>query len=134
VRVPANISLHKLVEELLLPRGWRSAFVVQTEQLAGLITLSDIRSLPREQWAQTSVGFAMIPLEKLHMVSPQQNFNEVLPLMVAQDINQVPVVTNGQLVGALSREDIVRSVEIRRGLGLEKKVHESLVHSKEKLL
>lgn len=41
--------------------------------------------------------------------------------MVAQDINQVPVVTNGQLVGALSREDIVRLVEIRRGLGLEEK-------------
>lgn len=118
---PANISLHKLVEELLLPHGWRSAFVVQAEQLAGLITLSDIRPIPREQWAQTPVGFAMIPLEKLHTVSPQQNFNEVLPLMVAQDINQVPVVTNGQLVGALSREDIVRSVEIRRGLGLEKK-------------
>lgn len=119
--VPANISLHKLVEELLLPHGWRSAFVVQGEQLAGLITLGDIRHIPREQWAQTPVGFAMIPLEKLHTVSPQQNFNEVLPLMVAQNINQVPVVTNGQLVGALSREDIVRSVEIRRGLGLEKK-------------
>jgi len=126
--VPANISLQKLVEELFLPHGWRSAFVVQGDQLAGLITLSDIRHIPQEQWEQTPVGFAMIPLEKLHTVSPQQNFNEVLPLMVAQDINQVPVVTNGQLIGALSREDIVRSVEIRRGLGLEKKVREPLVN------
>jgi len=117
--VPANISLQKLVDELLLPRGWRSAFVLQGDQLAGLITLSDIRHIPRDEWGQTPVGFAMIPVEKLHMVSPQQSLNEVLPLMVAQDVNQLPVVADGRLVGVLGREDVVRFLEIRRSLGLE---------------
>jgi len=65
-------------------------------------------------------GLAMIPLEKLHIVAPQQSLNEVLPLMVAQDVNQVPVVEDGHLVGVLSWEDIVRFLEIRRGLGLDK--------------
>jgi Zn-dependent protease/predicted transcriptional regulator len=118
--VPANISLQKLVDEFLLPHGWRSAFVVQVEQLAGLITLSDIRHIPNDEWAQTLVGMTMTPLEKLHAVSPQQSLNEVLPLMVNRDVNQVPVVTDGRLVGVVSREDIMRFVEIRRGLGLEK--------------
>ncbi len=119
VTVPANISLQKLVDDLLLPHGWRSAFVMQGDQLVGVITLDDIRHVPRDEWAQTPVGFAMIPLEKLHVVSPQQSFNEVLPLMVARDVNQVPVVENGRLMGVLSREDVVRFVEIRRGLGLD---------------
>ncbi len=119
VTVPANISLQKLVDELLLPRGWRSAFVMQVDQLAGLITLSDIRHIPREEWAQTPVGLAMTPVERLHAVSPQQSLNEVLPLMVARDVNQLPVVQDGRLVGVLSREDIVRFLEIRRGLGLD---------------
>jgi CBS domain-containing protein len=61
----------------------------------------------------------MIPVEKLHIVSPQQSLNEVLPLMVARDVNQLPVVEDGRLVGVLSREDIVRFLEIRRGLGLD---------------
>lgn len=117
--VPANISLQKLVDEFLLPRGWRSAFVLQGDQLAGLITLRDIRHIPRDEWGRTPVGFAMIPVEKLHMVSPQQSLNEVLPLMVAQDVNQLPVVANGLLVGVLGREDVVRFLEIRRSLGLE---------------
>ncbi len=116
---PANISLQKLVDELLLPYGWRSAFVLQGEFLAGLITLSDIRHIPREEWAQTPVGLAMTPLERLHAVAPQQSLNEVLPLMVGRDVNQVPVVEDGRLVGVLSREDIMRFLEIRRGLGLE---------------
>ncbi|TMC95062.1 MAG: site-2 protease family protein, partial [Chloroflexi bacterium] len=54
--VPANISLQKLVDEYFLPRGLRSAFVMQGDQLAGLITLSDIRHVPRDQWPQTPVG------------------------------------------------------------------------------
>jgi Zn-dependent protease/CBS domain-containing protein len=120
VTVPANISLQKLVDEFLLPHGWRSAFVVQVDRLAGLITLGDIRHVPRDEWGQTLVGLAMIPLEKLHVVAPQQSLNEVLPLMVARDVNQVPVVEDGHLVGVLSREDIVRFLEIRRGLGLDK--------------
>lgn len=115
---PANISLQKLVDDLLLPYGWRSAFVVQGEQLAGLITLSDIRHIPRDEWARTPVGLAMIPLERLHAVAPQQSLNEVLPLIVGQDVNQVPVVEDGRLLGVLSREDIVRFLEIRRSLGL----------------
>jgi len=92
---------------------------MQGDQLAGLITLSDIRHVPREHWAQTPVGFAMIPLEQLHAVSPQQSLNEVLPLMVTRNVNQVPVVEDGRLVGVLSREDIMRFLEIRRSLGLE---------------
>ena len=94
---------------------------MQGEFLAGLITLGDIRHIPREEWAQTPVGLAMTPLERLHAVTALQSLNEVLPLMVGRDVNQVPVVADGRLVGVLSREDIMRFVEIRRSLGLEKR-------------
>jgi CBS domain-containing protein len=82
--------------------------------------LSDIRHVPREQWSQTPVGYAMIPLDRLHAVRPQQGLNEVLPLMAGNDVNQLPVVDDaGRLVGMLSRDAILRYVEVRRGLGLE---------------
>ncbi len=118
VTVPANISLQKLVDEYFIPRGLRSALVVQGDQLAGLITLGDIRHVPREQWTQTPVGLTMIPLERLHVVSPQQNLNDVLPLMVGGDVNQLPVTQDGRLVGVVTRDAIMRYLEIRRGLGL----------------
>jgi Zn-dependent protease/CBS domain-containing protein len=118
--VPANISLQKLVDEYFLPRGLRSAFVMQGDQLAGLITLSDIRHVPRDQWPQTPVGYAMIPLERLHTITPQQNVKDVLPLMTGQDVNQLAVVQDGRLVGVLTREGILRSLEIRRNLGVDR--------------
>ena len=117
--VPATISLQKLVDEYFLPSGLRTAFVTQGDRLAGMITLGDIRHVLREQWGQTPVGLVMIPLERLHAVWPQQNLNDVLPLMANRDVNQLPVVQKGTLVGVLTRDAIVRTLEVRRGLGLD---------------
>jgi len=70
--VPASISLQKLVDDYFLPHGIRSALVTQDDQLVGLITLSDIRHVLRGQWGQVHVGHAMIPLNRLHIVSPSK--------------------------------------------------------------
>jgi uncharacterized protein (DUF302 family) len=78
--VPANVSLQQLVDEYFLPGGLRYALVMQGEQLVGLITLSDIRHVPREQWAQISVSEAIVPLERLHVATPQQRLSDMLPL------------------------------------------------------
>ena len=99
--------------------GLRSALVTQGDRLAGLITLSEIRHVPREEWGETPVGLAMIPRDHLHTVFPQQSLNDVLPLMAGRDVNQLPVVQDERLVGVLSRDAIVRYLEIRRSLGLE---------------
>jgi len=118
ITVPANISLQRLVDEYFLPQGLRSAFVLRGDQLAGLITLSDIRHVARDQWPQTAVGMVMIPLERLHVATPQQNLSDVLPLMNGQDVNQLPVVQDGRLLGVLSRDAILRSLAIQRSLGV----------------
>jgi Zn-dependent protease/predicted transcriptional regulator len=117
--VPPNISLQQLVDAYFLPGGLRYALVMQADQLVGLITLSDIRHIPREQWGQVLVSYAMIPVERLHVVSPQQSLSEVLPLMAGRDVNQLPVVQNGALLGIVSRDAIVHYLEVRRGLGLD---------------
>jgi Zn-dependent protease/CBS domain-containing protein len=116
--VPANISLQKLVDEYFLPQGLRSALVLQGDQLAGLITLSDIRHVAREEWPQTPVGFAMIPVDRLHTVLPQQKLTDILPLMTGKDVNQLPVVQAGKLIGVVTRDAVIRSLQVRQGLGL----------------
>jgi CBS domain-containing protein len=98
----------------------------------GLITLSDIRHIPREQWGQVPVSTAMIPLARLHVATPQQSLSDVLPLLAGRDVNQLPVVENGALVGVLSRDAIVHYLEVRRSLGVENAksdAHNQLSHA-----
>lgn len=119
ITVQSNRTIQQLVDEYLLPYGIRSVPVVREEQLVGLITLGDVRRVQREQWPQTFVSEAMVPVERLAVAHPAESLNEVLPRMAAPDVNQLPVVEGHRLVGILSRDAIVRFVEIRRGLGLE---------------
>ncbi len=116
VAVPANISLQKLVDEYFLPLGLRAAPVTQGEYLAGFITLSDIARVARERWPSTPVGYVMRLLEQVHVATPEQPLQGVLQMMDAQDINQVPVVADGRLVGLLSRELIIRYLQERQSL------------------
>ncbi|MBO0795468.1 MAG: site-2 protease family protein [Ktedonobacteraceae bacterium] len=118
--VQANISLQRLIDEYFLPQGLHSALVMQGDQLAGVISLNEIRRIPREEWGGTPVGLAMLSADKLHTIAPQQYLKEVLPLMSNKDVNQLPVVQDGRLVGVLSRDAIIRSLEIRRTLGLRR--------------
>jgi CBS domain-containing protein len=104
---------------IILPGGLRYALVMQDDRLVGLITLSDIRHIPREQWGQVLVSNAMIPLARLHVATPQQSLSDVFPLMAGRDVNQLPVVENGALVGILSRDAVVHYLEVRRSLGVE---------------
>jgi Zn-dependent protease/predicted transcriptional regulator len=130
--VPADISLQQLVDAYFLPGGLRYALVMQADHLVGLITLSDIRHIPREQWGQVPVSTAMIPLSRLHVATPQQNLSDVLPLMAGRDVNQLPVVENGALVGILSRDAIVHYLEVRQSLGVENAksdAHNQLSHA-----
>ncbi len=117
--VPPDLTLSQMVNGYMLPLGLRAVPVTRDDQLAGLITLADVRHVPRDEWDQTPVGRVMIPLERLHAVGPTQSLNDMLPLMAHQDVNQLPVVAaDGRLLGMVTREAVVHFLEVRRGLGV----------------
>jgi CBS domain-containing protein len=105
------------VQEGLLQRNARAFAVIAAGELAGLITLTDVRKVPRDQWPDTTVYRAMTPATRLMTVTPQQHLMDVLRIMVQHDINQLPVVRGRELVGMLDRGDVMRFIEIRRQLG-----------------
>jgi predicted transcriptional regulator len=58
--------------------------------------------------------------------------NEVFPLMADREVNELPVVENGTLVGILSRDGIVQYLEVRRSMGVENAksdAHNQLSHA-----
>lgn len=105
--VESHISLQDFVDEYLLRSGRRCFVVVQESHLVGLITPNEVRHVERERWPQTSVQSAMVPAGKLRTVSPDTPVMQALDIMSREDINQMPVVLNGELQGIFSRGNIV---------------------------
>ena len=57
-----------------------------------------------------------VPFERVRTVSPDTPLNEAMELMAAGDINQLPVISNGTLVGVLSRSQVLQFLQTRAEL------------------
>jgi Zn-dependent protease/predicted transcriptional regulator len=106
--VEGHLSLQDFVDEYLLRSGRRCFVVVQNDQVAGLITPHEVKSVDREGWSQTSVQSVMRPLGQLRTVAPDTPALQALELMSREDINQLPVISGGRLEGVFSRGHVLR--------------------------
>jgi CBS domain-containing protein len=106
--VESYLNLQDFVDEYLLRSGLRGYVVVQNQEVVGLITPHEVRKVARELWPQTSVQAAMLPLSRVRTVAPETPALQALQMMGRDDINQLPVVSNGHLEGIFSRTHVVR--------------------------
>jgi Zn-dependent protease/predicted transcriptional regulator len=112
-----DISLEEYGHEVLRT-GRRCHLVVTDGELMGLMSVHVLNRVPHENWASTSVQAAMIPREQIHWTAPEEPVLSLLERMQNEDINQMPVVTAGQVVGLVSRESILRVVQTHAEVGL----------------
>ncbi len=114
-----TMSVQEFVFDHVVRQGQRALLVVDGGRLLGIVSITDARELPQEAWPTTTVGAIMTPTP-LKIVSPDADVNSALQLLVEGSLNQVPVVRDAQLVGLLSRADIVRFLQLRDELGLRR--------------
>jgi Zn-dependent protease/predicted transcriptional regulator len=114
--IDSNTNLQTLVDDHVLRTGQR-CFIVQKEgHLAGLITPADISRVERRMWPLTTVEQAMRPATHLRVVSPDAPVIEALETMARENINQLPVASNGHLEGVLSRAHLLEILRTRSQL------------------
>jgi Zn-dependent protease len=110
--VAANRYLEEWIQRQVLPTGQRACLVGDADRALGLISLSDARKVPQAQWPETRVADVMTPADKLHHVAPDTQAEEILQLMNAHSLNQVPVMEDGRVSGWIDRQRLLRTIEI----------------------
>ena len=115
--VEGHISLQDFVDHFLLRTGRRCFIVADNGRPLGLITPAEVREVPRDDWSVTSVQAAMKPLEKIHSVTPDTPVMSALEMMGREDVNQLPVMSEGRMAGILSRAHVLELLRSKSELG-----------------
>ena len=109
---PPGLSVATLVHEHLIPGDDRAVPVVADGRLLGLVSVSDMRRVEPDQWERTPVRAIMRDAGTLTVATTEEPLAKAFEDLAQQDIDQLPVVENGELVGMLRRRDVTRWLEL----------------------
>lgn len=116
--VYADTTLQGLVDDHILGSGRRSFLVKKDDLVVGLLTLHALQTVPKEKWATSTVEQVMIPTAKFKQIRLDTGIWEAIEEMDRDGVNQLPVMSEGQVLGMLTREDVISFL---RGLQTAKK-------------
>ena len=116
VRPDTNIA--DLVQTAFIQKNKRTIPVTDGDNLVGVVTISDIKGLPQEKWPVTPVSQIM-HREPIHTVKPEDDLNAAMKLMAQYDLNQIPVLSQGKLVGVLTRADVINYLHLSQELNIK---------------
>ncbi len=116
-RVPPELPLERLVQDEVFGHGRRAFLVVDDGRLRGLLTLHEIKGIPRQRWRGLTVADVMRRPEQLTAVGPQEPLLSALEKLDDGSLAQLPVVSGGQLLGLLGREQVLHYLRLRAELG-----------------
>src|SRR5208282_1768379 len=109
--VSGSMRLQEFVDEQLLKTGRRCFLVVEEDQgVVGLITPHEVRNMERARWPLVTVHEAMRPVDEIHSLSPDAPALKALEMMGREDVNQLPVVVDGRLLGIVTRAHLLHVI------------------------
>jgi Zn-dependent protease/predicted transcriptional regulator len=114
--VPRDMSIDEYVHEVLRT-GARFHIVTGAGTPVGLVSLDVARTVPHDEWTNTSIQAAMQPLDRLHSTEPEEPVLAILERMRSTSISQMPVVSDGHIVGMVGLDDILRVLHTRLHMG-----------------
>lgn len=119
--IPANMSLEEYSSEVLRT-GRRVHVVTMDDRLVGLMNVTALNAVPRDEWDMNSVQAVMVTREKILWAAPEEPLQRLLERLISADVNQMPVVSHSDdgaahIVGMVTRDAILRVIQTRSELG-----------------
>jgi len=107
--IAPDLPISRFVDEIL-PLHRYSSFPVATDnRLLGILTLEDLKKLPREQWRDRRVRDAMRPVSPSMFIQPSADLAAANELIQRNGVGAVAVIEeSGELVGFLRRGRVKR--------------------------
>ncbi len=121
--VSPDASVQQLVSDYFLVHPHGGYPVISNGKLLGVVTMSSVRSIPREKREVERVSEAMVPYERTVTVSSSTLAIDALQLMAKNGVGRLVVMDGDRIAGMVTRGDLMKTMKARQDLGLWDSTH-----------
>ena len=98
-------------------RSYQSFPVMENDHPIGLVTLNQVKQIPRDEWNQRTVKNIMLPVGMGITVGLGDKMTQVVEKMRNARTQRLLVTDNGNLQGIISATDLANSLQRQRDFG-----------------
>jgi len=113
-----QFTVGQLVRGCILATGQRYFVVAEEGKLQGVVTIHEVKRVPKKRWNRTRVSQIMTPAGQLRTARAQQSAASLLELMDELGIQRMPVLEKDKVIGVISRDNLNRLKKTRVELGM----------------
>jgi Zn-dependent protease len=111
--IDPSISLDKAVDEYFLKYGYGGFPVIDNGKFLGILTLKEVKNVPREDWGKVKVSSIFVPHDKKWEISPDADVVKALELMIKEDKGRIVITERDKIIGLITRNGIAQYVQIK---------------------
>jgi Zn-dependent protease len=115
--ISRELSVSHLIRDYILVTGQRYFVVADGVRLEGIVSAHSIKKVPKKRRHSTAVGKIMTPASKLRVASAKQPAASLLGQMNEWQIDCMPVLERGRVIGIALRDALTLLAKTRAEVG-----------------
>ena len=114
VALEAGLTLDGAVDNYFLRFGYGGFPVMDGGRLVGMLSLKELKAIPRERWSALTVGEVMVPHGYQAEVHPDEPIAAAMEQMFHDDHSRLVVMDGDKVLGLVTRSGIARFLDLRQ--------------------
>jgi len=116
--VHPDTSLDEFVHDYLLKYDYGAFPVTKDDALLGIITVDEVRDIPREKWDETTVGQVVKPPDEERVIDENDDAFDALMHMAEGNVRRLLVMHDSKLKGMVTQDNIINIVRMKLRIGI----------------
>ena len=114
VSLGAGLTLNEAVDSYFLRFGYGGFPVMDDGRLVGMLSLKELKAIPRERWSALTVGEVMVPYGSYREIHPDEPITAAMERMFHDDRSRLVVMEDDKVLGLVTRSGIARFLDLRQ--------------------
>lgn len=114
VLLDSGLTIDEAVNQYFLRLGFGGFPVVENGRLVGMLSLKELRAIPREQWGRMTVGQVMVPHDVHAEAYPDEPITAAMERMFHESRSRLVVMDGDKVAGLVTRSGIARFLDLKK--------------------